>query len=112
VTSVVVIGPVRRVVVVLIQTIVMPHRLRSALVQAGITDRDGRLPWITWARPKGDAVIASVWLRAGTTPDDLRSNTSVISTACGAEGVEVIQRSARQDLVKVVVYRPRWGLPG
>src|SRR4051794_40747754 len=38
----VVLPPPRRLLVALIQSIVVPHRLRSALVQAGVTDRDGR----------------------------------------------------------------------
>ena len=107
-----VLKPARRFLVAMIQSVVVPHRLRSALVQGGVTDRDGRLPWIMWARPKGDAVVASVWLRSGTTPADLRSAIPVVSAACGAQATEVVRRFVRQDWAAVVVHRPRWGLPG
>lgn len=102
--------PVRRLMVALAQTVVVPHRLRSALIQAGVADREGRPPRIIWARPTRDAVLASVWLRSGTTLADLSSAISVISTACGAQDAEVMQSSARQDWAVVVVHRPRWGL--
>ncbi|OLT14227.1 hypothetical protein BJF78_19705 [Pseudonocardia sp. CNS-139] len=82
---------VRRAVVAGVQTLVVPHRVRAGLVQAGATDRDGRLPWLVAARPRGDAVIVSVWLRAGVTLDDLRRSAPVLATACGAAQVEIVR---------------------
>jgi hypothetical protein len=102
----------RRVAIAVVQSIVVPHRMRSALIEAGVTSQAGRIPWIMWAWPQGENVVASVWLRSGTTPSDVRSATAVISAACGAEGAEIEQRSPRQDWVKIIVCRPRWGLPG
>ena len=100
---------VRRVVVGVIQSVVVPHRLRSGLVQAGVTDRAGRLPWIMWARSRGDAVLVEVWLRSGTTPGDLRQAAPIIAAASGAATVDVVHRSPRHDRATVIVYRPRWG---
>ena len=58
---------------------------------------------------KGAAV--GVWLRAGTTPGDLRATAPVIATACGATVVEVEQHG-RDDRVELHVVRARWGWPG
>lgn len=103
---------VRRAAVGLAQALVVPHRLRAALAQAGVADRTGRLPWIVAARPRGDAVWVSVWLRAGTTVGDLEHATPLIAGACGAAHVVVLRRTVRQDRAVVLVQRPRWGWPG
>ena len=51
-----------------------------------------------------------VWLRAGTTPGDLRAAAPVIAAACGATVVKVEQHG-RDDRVELHVVRPRWGWP-
>jgi hypothetical protein len=94
-------------------TVVVPHRVRAGLVQAGVGDRSGRPPWLLWARPIGaKGVVVSVWLRAGTTPSDLRAAAPVIAAACGATAVEVEQHGDRNDRAELHVVRPRWGWPG
>ena len=91
-------------------TVVATHRVRVGLVQAGIGDRNGRPPWLPWARPMGGkGVLVRVWLRGGTTVGDLRAATPVLATACGASAVEVEQRGLRADRVVLLVVRPRWG---
>jgi hypothetical protein len=96
-----------------LQTVVVPHRVRAGLVQAGVGDRSGRAPWLPWARPTGaKGVVVGVWLRAGTTPGDLRAATSVVAAACGAAAVEVEQHGGRDDRAELHVIRPRWGWPG
>jgi hypothetical protein len=103
---------VRHGVVGVTRTIVTLHRVRSGLVQAGVGDRTGRPPWLPWARPTGaKGVVVGVWLRAGTTPGDLRAAAPVIAAACGATVVEVEQHG-RDDRVEMHVVRPRWGWPG
>ena len=52
-----------------------------------------------------------MWLRAGTTPGDLRAAAPVVAAACGAAVVEVEQHG-RDDRVELHVVRPRWGWPG
>ncbi len=93
--------------------IVVLHRVRAGLVQAGVGDRGGRPPWLPWARPTGaKGVVVGVWLRAGTTPGDLRAAAPVIAAACGATAVEVEQHGSRDDRAELHVVRPRWGWPG
>jgi hypothetical protein len=109
-TSVLIIVPVtRRLALGLLQAVVVPHRVRSGLVQGGVADRSGRLPWIVAARPRGDAVQVTVWLRSGTSVRDLTGAMPIVATACGARGVEVERYSERQDRVMLLVVRPRWG---
>lgn len=103
--------PVRTVVRNAVQAVLTMHRVRSGMVQAGIADRSGRVPWIVGATARRDVVLVSLWLHSGTVPDDLRGATSVLATACGAAEVEIHQRSLRQDRVVVAVVRPRWGWP-
>lgn len=104
---------VRRLVAAAIRVVVVPHRVRAGLVQAGVGDRSGRPPWLPWARPVGpNGVSVAVWLRAGTTQSDLRAATSVIAAACGATAVAIEQRGSRHDWAVVLVVRPRWGWPG
>lgn len=93
----------------LAQCVIVPHRVRVGLVQAGVGDRAGRLPWLVATRPRDDAVHVTVWLRAGTTVHDLILAAPVIATACGALDVEVRRYSVRQDRALLVVTRPRWG---
>lgn len=96
----------------LLLAIVIPHRVRSSLIQAGVTDRAGRPPWVIGARARGDTIEVSVWLRSGTTQEDLSAATNVIGSACGAADVKVVYFGDRQDRAVVIVYRPRWGWPG
>ena len=106
---VVAVPPVRRTAIAFGQVLVVPHRVRSGLVQAGVADRAGRPPWLVSARTRGEAVLVTVWLRAGTTQNDLRRAAPVIAGACGALHVEVLATSPRQDRAVVMVARPRWG---
>jgi hypothetical protein len=99
----------RRLALGLVQAAVVPHRVRAGLVQAGVGDRAGRLPWLVAARPRGDSVRVTVWLRAGTSLDDLVQAAPLVATACGALAVEVERYSVRQDRAVLVVVRSRWG---
>ncbi len=92
------------------QLLAVPHRVRAAFVEAGVTSRQGRLPWIFHAHPVGDDVVVSVGLRSGITLRDLREAVPVILGACGAAHVEIVSRPGRPDRVTVVVVRPRRGL--
>lgn len=98
---------VRRWVIAFGRTLVVTHRVRSGLVRAGVGD--GRLPWLVAARARGDAVLVSVWLRAGTMQQDLHRAAPVVAAARGAAHVEVLRYSPRRDRAVLVVVRPRWG---
>lgn len=103
--------PVRTIVRDVVQSVVCMHRVRSGLVQAGVADRTGRIPWVVRAWCRGDVVLVHLRLISGTTVDDVRSSCSVIATSAGAAKVEVHQRSLRQDRAVLAVHRPRWGWP-
>jgi hypothetical protein len=92
------------------QLLAVPHRLRSAFVEAGVASRAGRLPWIFWARPVGGAVVVAVGLRSGITVGDLRAAVPLIRSACGAAQVDVVAHPERAHRATVVVVRPRRGL--
>ncbi len=103
---------VRRVAVGGLLRLVVPHRVRAGLVQAGVTDRSGRPPWLVRTRYRSDVVAVHVWLRSGTTVEDLGRAAPVLRAACGAAQVEVVRNSPRHDRAAVVVTEPRWGWPG
>jgi hypothetical protein len=105
--AVALVRPVRRLTVGVLQSIVVSHRVRDGLVRAGVADRTGRRPWILGARPFGDAVLVSLWLRAGTTLEDLYRAAPVIEAACGAAKVVVTHRTPRRDRAVLIVLRPR-----
>ena len=92
-----------------LQAVVAMHRVRSGLVQAGVADRAGRLPWVVAARPLDDTVRVTRWLRSGTPVGDVERALPVITSACGATHVELVRHAPRQDRVALLVARPRWG---
>jgi hypothetical protein len=92
------------------QLLAVPHRVRAAFVEAGVANREGRLPWVFWALPAGDAVKVAVGVRSGITVHDLHNAIPVIVGACGAEEVGIAPRSGRPDRATVVVVRPHRGL--
>jgi hypothetical protein len=93
------------------QLLVVPHRVRAALVQAGVTDRAGRPPWILFAASAGPAVRVELRLRAGVTVDDLRDAQSLLEAACGASAVQVMRHPQRSNRAALAVHDPMWGLP-
>jgi hypothetical protein len=90
------------------QLVTLPHRVRTALAQAGAVDRDGRLPWVLWARSAGpNVVMVEVKLRPGVTFDDLSLARPHIAVACAAAEVVVLVRRCRPDRAVVCLVRPR-----
>lgn len=105
------IAPVRSVLGGALQAVVTMHRVRTGLVQAGVADRSGRIPWVVTATARNDVVLVGLWLHTGTTRADVDAAAEVLATACGAATVEVHPRTLRRDRVVVAVVRPRWGRP-
>ncbi|QJY46182.1 hypothetical protein [Pseudonocardia broussonetiae] len=103
--------PVRNVLGGAAQAVVTMHRIRSGLVQAGVADRAGRIPWVVTATARNDVVLVGLWLHAGTIRADVDAAAEVLAAACGAATVEVHPRTLRRDRVVVAVVRPRWGWP-
>jgi hypothetical protein len=107
---VVAVPPVRRHTRGLLQAVIVMHRVRSGLVQGGVADRSGRLPWVVAACPVGDdAVRVTLWLRSGTTLRDVERSLPVVTVACAAAHAELLRHAPRQDRMMVLVTRPRWG---
>ena len=50
--------PVRRAVLLAWHLLAVPHRVRSAFVQAGVASRQGYLPWLFVASPAGIAAVS------------------------------------------------------
>jgi len=92
-----------------LQAVVVPHRARTGLLQAGVASRTGKLPWIVTSRGRGDAVVLSLWLPAGVTVDDVDAAREVVAAACGAAEVHTVRPGPRRDRLLLVVVRPRWG---
>ena len=92
------------------QLFAVPHRLRSAFVQAGVASRAGHLPWIFWAFSAGSAIKVALGLRSGITVGDLRQAVPVIQSACGAAEVDIVERRNRGTRLVVMVNRPRRGI--
>jgi hypothetical protein len=94
-----------------VQHVVVQHRLRTAFLQAGLTNRDGRLPRIIRTRTRGEIVTVSVWLPAGLAAVHIADAAEILASACGAASVNVVAGVSR-DRIRIVVQRPRWGVPG
>ncbi len=107
--SVLLVAPLRHLAVRCWELLISPHRVRAGLVQAGVADRRGALPWVLWAVPMGGAIRVDLVLRAGTTVEDVRGASPVIAGACGAAHIDVVERPGRPDRVSVILLRPRWG---
>ena len=104
--------PVRHGLICLLQTVVVPHRVRAGLVQAGVGDRTGRPPWLPWARPIGTkGMVVGVWLRAGTTPATCAPPPRSSPRRAGPRPSRW-STSGRDDRAELHVVRPRWGWPG
>jgi len=92
------------------QLVALPHRVRSALGEAGAFDLRGRLPWVLWARSAGpNVVLVELKLRAGVTFEDVLHAVPHLRTACAAPEVRVLMRR-RADRLALALVRPRWGL--
>jgi hypothetical protein len=95
------------------QLVVLPHRVRAALAEAGAVDRLGRLPWVLWALSAGENVVrVEVKLRAGVAFEDVYFAAPYLRSACASPEVRVLLRPRRPDRVTVLLVRPRWGLLG
>lgn len=89
---------------------VIPHRVRVGLIEGGVTDRHGNLPFVLWAIPVDNAVRVELGTRFGTRIADLEAAIPFLAEACGTAGVEIHSRPDRPDRATILLARPRWGL--
>jgi hypothetical protein len=85
--------------------LVVRHRLRTACVQLGHSNRSGKLPWVVgwWPTPVGERV----WLLlvAGLSAPDLDNSADALAAACFARQVRITARRANSAWVRVDVIR-------
>lgn len=87
--------------------IVTPHLLRSGLYQAGIQNRDGRLPVIVRVTSEPFGERLRLRLPSGTCAEDLWYSRDILRAACRSADVHVFRDERRAHLVTVdVVRRP------
>jgi hypothetical protein len=103
---------VRRFAVRRLWCVLTPHRVRTGCAHAWIHSRTGKIPAVLWtaAVPAGERV--TLWLRPGTTAEDLEAARDLLATACWARRVEVQRHPRRAQLAALVVVRHPAGRPG
>jgi hypothetical protein len=109
--SVVLLTPAQDALAALALRFVVPHRARVGFIQAGVVNRDGRLPMIVRSRCRRAQARLWLWLPAGVIADDLEAARALIATSCGAAEVVVIPNPHRYDRALLIIVRPRWGWP-
>lgn len=96
----------RRFVVSRFWCVMDRHRLRTCLRMAKIRtmNLDGALPFMLWARPTMTGERVWVWLRAGSSADDLEAVLGYIAPSCYAREAR-LHRSRLSTLVAVELIR-------
>lgn len=87
--------------------VLVPHRLRVGMAEAGVTSWSGRLPTVLWtsARPRGVRVL--LWCPAGVDVHAFQATRSELAAACWAVEVEVVRHPRFAHIVVLlVVVRP------
>lgn len=87
--------------------VVVQHRLRVGMVQAGIWSYSGWLPAILWTSPVDRGVRVVLHCPAGVDVHAFRQNREQLAGACWAADVEVARHPRRANVVVLlVVTRP------
>ncbi|MPY79804.1 MAG: hypothetical protein GEV04_15310 [Actinophytocola sp.] len=97
----------RRVVVARCWCVLDRHRIRTCLRNAKIRtmNLDGALPFLLWARPTKTGERVWVWIRAGSSADDIESVLSYIAPACYAREARLHRAQRLSTLVAVDIVR-------
>lgn len=83
--------------------IMIEHRLRVGMLEAGILSWSGRLPASIATKPVTRGVRVLVWCPAGVDVTSFLANRELLAAACWASGVEVTRHPRRAQLVSVLV---------
>ncbi len=90
--------------------IMVQHRLRVGMVQAGIWSHSGWLPAVLWAKPVARGARVLLWCPAGVDVFAFLHNREQLAAACWAADVEVARHPQRANVVVLlVVARPEAG---
>ena len=85
--------------------LIVRHRFRAALVQGGVRNRSGKLPWIVAWRPTPVGERVTLLLVAGLSATDLENAADALAAACWARQVRVDKNRRSSAFVRVDVIR-------
>jgi hypothetical protein len=97
----------RRFVVARMWCVIDRHRLRTCLRQTKVRtmNMDGSLPFLLWARPTKTGERVWVWIRAGSSGDDIEDALNYIAPACFAREARLYRVRKLTTIVAVEVIR-------
>src|SRR5215467_3204686 len=96
---------VRRLLTGWCWVLIVRHRFRAALVQGGVRNRSGKLPWIVAWRPTPVGERVTLLLVAGLSATDLENAADALAAACWARQVRVDKNRRSSAFVRVDVIR-------
>jgi hypothetical protein len=96
---------VRRLLAGWCWVLVVRHRFRTALVQTGVRNRSGKLPWIVAWRPTAVGERVTLLMVAGMSATDVENAADAIAAACWARQVRVDKNRRSSAFVRVEVIR-------
>ncbi len=85
--------------------LIVRHRFRAALVQTGVRNRSGKLPWIVAWRPTAVGERVTLLMVAGMSATDVENAAEAIAAACWARQVRVDKNRRSSAFVRVHVIR-------
>jgi hypothetical protein len=96
---------VRRLLIGWCWVLIVRHRFRTALVQTGVRNRSGKLPWIVAWRPTPVGERVTLLMVAGMSATDVENAAEAIAAACWARQVRVDKNRRSAAFVRVDVIR-------
>lgn len=107
VAAVAAVGPARRFAVGRMWCVLDRHRLRTCLRNAKVRtmNLDGALPFMLWARPTRTGERIWLWIRAGSSGDDIEDALSYIAPACYARSARLHRPKKITTVVAVEIVR-------
>jgi hypothetical protein len=96
---------VRRLLAGWCWVLVVRHRFRTALVQTGVRNRSGKLPWIVAWRPTAVGERVTLLMVAGMSATDVENAADALAAACWARQVRVDKNRRSAAFVRVDVIR-------
>lgn len=102
-----VVPPTRHFLMSRVWCVMDRHRIRTCLRNAKIRtmNLDGALPFLLWARPTKTGERVWMWIRAGSSADDLESVLGYIAPACYARDARIRRKHTMSTLVAVEIVR-------
>lgn len=95
--------PARTFLTERVRAVVVQHRLRVGMVQAGIWSWSGWLPAILRAAPVDRGIRVVLWLPAGVDVLAFEANREQLAAAAWAADVEVARHPTRANIVVLLV---------